>query len=1257
MKKILCTVLSVAILVLSISVSFPVFAQEIEIQQIGNFSEDGMDLVQKYDKGKEFEAITEETDELDDLQFQTARLFVKCSSDFNKMGAEDVVSGFENWHILQFSSPAEAKKAYLYYKEQKKIEAVEPDVALNVEPEDANIFSEYNENANIMPNAANDSVYVTRENFDNDYSKKILGTNEILAYISEHNIKTSKIKVGVLDSGLDYKHELFDKKRVFRTKFNATDTGNKNDEFDNEIAKGHGTSVVSCVLSTSPNTVQVGCYKTLDEKNEEFNTKSSWVLLALLKAYEDKCQVINISFALAPLSEVIKDTFTKMKSDGITIFASSGNDSGLVPYGNPVDLLSTNENVIAVGSTEQHNRCAEFANRGYYLKFFAPGKNVAVAVPNNKYMLRSGTSFSCPFAVGIFATLKSLSSNFSDEKIIDLMQYTCTNVFHTFNHDEVWYGNERYGAGILDAWRAFCEMQKIQLVPDVEFSMETGECSIGDKLILSCADDCEIYYTTDLTPADKENGIRYTQPIIIAEDTVINAIAYDKSGSRGQNKFEYYIAFEMGNENDFVLDEKGTIIGYKGEIRNLEIPETVNGKTVTGLHYDLFSGNCKCGGITQPKNTVTGLKLPKTIEYLEAETYFTEDLEYFVASGLKELICTFCYCKQLVYVNLPKVEKVGDCVFMECRNLREIYLPLCTEIHDMSFDAARPNHLYMPKLKYYYDGLLTDTSVSVLYCPELEKGFTEFDEDATFARNVTFMYQVFLPKLKSIQYNGFAVNDLARAEFSEIESLMQLPIGSHKNNCSLILPLSLKEMDLGYQKGNKKTYTIYGTKGSYAEQWAQENNIEFIELNQETAVYTDVRETCNEYTETLFFDSLGFHKEYQWYGSFDGSTENGIAIDGADKELIHLKDYREYPYYYCVCTSTDIGDGREQVEKIYSKVCKNTDYSSADYSAYNAAVEKANALEREYYKDLTALDAALAVDVSGLTIAEQAIVDAQTKAIEDALIALEFKDADYSAYNVAVEKAKALDKNLYTDTAELDKLLAEDIRGLTILNQDIVDEQTRAIEDALKNLTLKPADYTEYNKAVEQAEAIDRSLYVDLAALDEALAVDVSGKNITEQTEVDSQTQAILNAISALVYKPADYTEVEKAKSEIPEDLSVYTDESVASLRETLNTVDYSLNITEQETVDGYAKAITDAINGLELKPIAPPITDPTEPSEPAKPTQPTNPENPSVPANTQNPDIPKTAGDKLVCIGAASFLPFAGYAIALIRRKRTHIK
>lgn len=310
MKKILCTLISFAILILSISMSFPVFAEEFEMNQIENFSENGVELVRKYDEGKDFEAVDEETDELDDLQFQTARLFVKCSSNFNKMGAEKVVSGFEDWHILQFSSPAEAKKAYLYYKEQEKIEAVEPDVALKVELEEADIFSESDENTEpyVKPTAMVNPVYVTRDEFDNDYSKKILGTNEVLAYINEHDIKTSEIKVGVIDSGIDYTHEIF-KDRLDRTGFNSTPSGTEGDEIDLD-PESHGTSVASCIVSTTPDSVKVAVYKAT-AKGGDFDTKVSWILMALIDAYADNCDIINMSLGFGPLNEVLKDTLKR----------------------------------------------------------------------------------------------------------------------------------------------------------------------------------------------------------------------------------------------------------------------------------------------------------------------------------------------------------------------------------------------------------------------------------------------------------------------------------------------------------------------------------------------------------------------------------------------------------------------------------------------------------------------------------------------------------------------------------------------------------------------------------------------------------------------------------------------------------------------------------------------------------------------------------------------------------------------------------
>lgn len=993
MKKIICTLISFAILILSISISFPVFAQEIEMKQIENFSENCVDLVHEYDEGKEFEAVTEETDELDDLQFQTARLFVKCSSLFNKMGAEKKVSGFENWHILHFTSPAEAKKAYLYYKEQKKIEAVEPDVAFNVDLDEAGMFSEYDENSDsdVKPTATNEPTYITREEFDNDYSKRILGTNEVLAYIKEHNIKTSEIKVGIIDSGIDYNHELFNEDRVFRTKFNATNAGEKDDEMDlNSYSNYHGTAVASCIVSTTPDSVKVAAYRSTEYVGREFHTEISWIVCALMRAYTNGCSVVNISLSIPFSTEILEDTLRELKDAGIQIFVAAGNGNAIVVYNKKTGSLFGNENVLSVGASDNCNRRAGFSNMAYFLAFLAPGKDVAVAVGGNKYMLTSGTSFSSPYAAGVFATLKSLNSDFSDEKIIDLMKYTCTDVFFPFNNDKAWFGNINFGSGILDAYRALCEMQGLPLVPDVEFSLPTGECSVGYNLELTCEGDYEIYYTTDLTVADKKHGIKYTDPITITEDTVINAIAYDKNGNRGQNKVQYYITFEKADESDFIIDDSGTIIGYNGTIRKLEIPEKINGITVTGIHYDLFNGECECEGIVQPKVILTALKLPETVEYLEEDLFYDTDLEYFSAPNLKELpACCFGECKNLIYVNLPKVEKVGSGAFQGCISLRVISLPNCTEVHDAAFETTSPDHVYLPKLKYYYGWFLSQTNILDLYCPELTEGFKEFGS-TLFARNLYFLGYLSLPKLKAITRNmGFEANSLSMAEFSEIETLKNFPA----NSCILVLPLTLKQIDMGYQNpGSNNTFTIYGTKDSYAEQWANENSIEFIELNQETAVYTDVRETCNEYTETLFFDSLGFHKSYQWYGTFDDSTENGIAIEGADKELIHLKDYREYPYYYCVCTSTDIGDGREHVEKIYSKVCQNTDYQSADYTKYNEAVKYANSLDKSLYKDLSKVDEALNIDVANLPYSMQNHVDEATKAILDAINSLEFTE-------------------------------------------------------------------------------------------------------------------------------------------------------------------------------------------------------------------------------------------------------------------------
>ena len=68
-------------------------------------------------------------------------------------------------------------------------------------------------------------------------------------------------------------------------------------------------------------------------------------------------------------------------------------------------------------------------------------------------------------------------------------------------------------------------------------------------------------------------------------------------------------------------------------------------------------------------------------------------------------------------------------------------------------------------------------------------------------------------------------------------------------------------------------------------------------------------------------------------------------------------------------------------------------YLPADYAKVDGAIDKANALNKDNYKDFSAVEAAVKAVVRGKNIMEQSEVDKMAKAIEDAIAALEKKPA------------------------------------------------------------------------------------------------------------------------------------------------------------------------------------------------------------------------------------------------------------------------
>lgn len=151
------------------------------------------------------------------------------------------------------------------------------------------------------------------------------------------------------------------------------------------------------------------------------------------------------------------------------------------------------------------------------------------------------------------------------------------------------------------------------------------------------------------------------------------------------------------------------------------------------------------------------------------------------------------------------------------------------------------------------------------------------------------------------------------------------------------------------------------------------------------------------------------------------------------------------------------------------------------------------------------------------------------KAIEDAIAALEYKDADYSKVSAALDKANALNKDDYQDFSAVETAISAVVRGKNVTEQTAVDAMAKAIEDAIAALEYKGADYGKVDEALAKANALNKTDYKDFSAVETAINAVVRGKNITEQSDVDAMAKAIEDAIAALEYKGADYSKVDKA--------------------------------------------------------------------------------------------------------------------------------
>lgn len=135
------------------------------------------------------------------------------------------------------------------------------------------------------------------------------------------------------------------------------------------------------------------------------------------------------------------------------------------------------------------------------------------------------------------------------------------------------------------------------------------------------------------------------------------------------------------------------------------------------------------------------------------------------------------------------------------------------------------------------------------------------------------------------------------------------------------------------------------------------------------------------------------------------------------------------------------------------------------------------------------------------------------------LLSMTYAGADYTDVDAAIKRANSLNKDNYKDFSKVEDAINAVNRDKDITEQEVVNGYAKAINEAIDHLEYKAADYTEVDKAIEKANKLNKDNYEDFTKVTAAINAVAPGKNITQQDEVDAMAKAINDAIGALVFQ------------------------------------------------------------------------------------------------------------------------------------------
>ncbi len=253
------------------------------------------------------------------------------------------------------------------------------------------------------------------------------------------------IKVGVIDTGVDYNHEDLKGRIVKAANFT------KEPDID---TNGHGTHVCGIIAANKNNIGVVGVAplcdlyvaKAFDEKG---NAHTNSIYQSIMWLISEGVDVINMSYSSNAPEEMERFAVDECIKRGIVTVAAAGNNGGK----NSIMYPAKYDGVVAVTAVDINKKHAEFSSAGNEAYIAAAGTKIISTYKNNSYAVLSGTSMATPLITGAVALLQSKAlKRFGRKLTIDEMNTVLGIYADDINNNGK---DSEYGYGIFSFGRLY----------------------------------------------------------------------------------------------------------------------------------------------------------------------------------------------------------------------------------------------------------------------------------------------------------------------------------------------------------------------------------------------------------------------------------------------------------------------------------------------------------------------------------------------------------------------------------------------------------------------------------------------------------------------------------------------------------------------------------------------------------------------------------------------------------------------------------